>query len=54
MNDDNPDEFIASSSLKVDHVPLKVSDLQESVDFCHSILGFSVLRRFTVSSSKLI
>ena len=43
VNDDNPDKFIASSSLKVDHVRLKVSDLQESIDFYQSILGFSVL-----------
>jgi len=43
MNLDNPNEFIASPSLRVDHVHLKVSNLQESIDFYHSILGFSVL-----------
>lgn len=43
VNNDNPDKFIASPSLKVDHVRLKVSDLQESIDFYQSILGFSVL-----------
>ena len=43
MNHDNPNEFIASPSMKVNHVHLKVSNLQESMDFYQSILGFSVL-----------
>lgn len=43
MNHDNPNEFIASPSMKVNHVHLKVSNLQESMDFYQSILRFSVL-----------
>ena len=35
--------FIADPSLKIDHVHLKVSDLQKSIDFYRSILGFRVL-----------
>jgi catechol 2,3-dioxygenase len=43
MSFDNSVEFIASPSLKVDHVHLKVSNLHEAVDFYQSILGFNVL-----------
>jgi catechol-2,3-dioxygenase len=35
--------FTANPSLKLDHVYLKVSDLQNSIDFYQSILGFRVL-----------
>ncbi len=35
--------FISDPSLKIDHVHLKVSDLQKSIDFYRSILGFMVL-----------
>ena len=40
---DTANEFIASPSLKVDHVHLKVSNLHEAVEFYQSILGFTVL-----------
>jgi len=41
---DDHGEFIASLSLKLDHVHLKVSNLQQSIDFYQSILGFSILK----------
>jgi len=44
MTVNSPDDYIASPSLKVDHVHIKVSDLQDSIDFYQSILGFSLLR----------
>lgn len=44
MTVDSPDNFVASPSLKVDHVRLKVSDLQTSIDFYQSILGLSRLK----------
>ena len=40
---DKDHRFIANPSLKIDHVHLKVSDLQNSIDFYQSILGFRVL-----------
>lgn len=40
---DTDNNFIANPSLKIDHVHLKVSDLQNSIDFYQSILGFKVL-----------
>lgn len=40
---DKPKEFVANPSLKVDHVRLKVSNLQDSINFYKSILGFGVL-----------
>ncbi len=43
MSIDTPSEFIASPSLKVDHVHLKVSNLHEAVKFYQSVLGFNVL-----------
>ncbi len=36
-------EFVADPSLKVDHVQLKVSNLNDSIDFYQSILGYDVL-----------
>lgn len=44
-NSINPEDnsFIANPSLKIDHVHLKVSNLQNSIDFYQSILGFRVL-----------
>jgi catechol 2,3-dioxygenase len=41
---DLSNEFIANSSLKVDHVHLKVTNLHEAVEFYQSVLGFTVLR----------
>ncbi|ALI35415.1 Catechol-2,3-dioxygenase [Candidatus Nitrosocosmicus oleophilus] len=43
MDVDNPNEFVASPSLKVDHVHLKVSNIEESIGFYESILGLNVL-----------
>jgi catechol 2,3-dioxygenase len=40
---DKPKEFVANPSLKVDRVSLKVSNLQDSINFYKSILGFGVL-----------
>ena len=40
---DKPKEFVSNPSLKVDHVHLKVSNLQDSINFYKSILGFGVL-----------
>lgn len=40
---DKSKEFVANPSLKVDHVSLKVSNLQDSINFYKSILGFGVL-----------
>ncbi len=37
--------FIANPSLKIDHVDLKVSKLEESVSFYQSILGFRILKK---------
>ena len=45
-NDDSSDismSFSASPSLKIDHVHLKVSNLDNSINFYKNILGFSVL-----------
>lgn len=44
MTVDSPHNFVASPSLKVDHVRLKVSNLQTSIDFYQSILGLRLLR----------
>ena len=41
-NSDN--SFTINPSLKIDHVHLKVSNLQTSVNFYQSILGFKVLK----------
>jgi catechol 2,3-dioxygenase len=38
------DPFLINSSMKINHVHLKVSNLQESIDFYKSILGFKVLK----------
>ena len=43
MHIDESSEFVANPSLKIDYVHLKVSDLQTSIDFYQSILGFTVL-----------
>lgn len=43
MSIDKSKEFVANPSLKVDHVRLKVSNLQDSINFYKSILGFDVL-----------
>lgn len=40
---DKPKEFVSDPSLKVDHVHIKVSNLQDSINFYRSILGFVVL-----------
>ncbi len=42
LDNNNTNPFIANPSLKVDHVHLKVSNLQNSVNFYQSILGFNV------------
>jgi catechol 2,3-dioxygenase len=42
--------FIADPSLKIDHVHLKVHDLQKSIDFYRSILGFRVLENSSVEN----
>ncbi|KAA2283146.1 MAG: VOC family protein [Candidatus Nitrosocosmicus sp.] len=38
------DNFVVNPSLKIDHVRLKVSILQTSIDFYQTILGLSLLR----------
>ncbi|WP_458747403.1 VOC family protein [Candidatus Nitrosocosmicus sp. T] len=40
--DDNP--FVINSSMKINHVHLKVSNLSESVNFYKKILGFRILK----------
>lgn len=40
----NSDTFIADPSLKIDHVHLKVSKLDQSVNFYQNILGFKILK----------
>ncbi len=42
-NKHEDNRFIANPALKIDHVHLKVSNLQNSIDFYQSILGFRVL-----------
>ena len=41
--DNNDDSFISNPSLKIDHVHLKVSNLENSIHFYQSILGFKVM-----------
>lgn len=43
VSDDTPRDFMARQSLRVDHIHLKVSNLQEAVEFYQSILGFGVI-----------
>ena len=40
---DNDATFVSNPSLKIDHVHLKVSNLENSIHFYQSILGFSVI-----------
>ena len=40
--DDAP--FVINSSMKINHVHLKVSNLSESLNFYKSILGFKILK----------
>ena len=45
MNDnDNNNSFAINTSLKIDNVHLRVSNLKESVNFYQSILGFRNLK----------
>lgn len=46
--------FIADPSLKIDHVHLKVHDLQKSIDFYRSILGFRVLENSSVENMAFL
>ena len=41
---ENNNSFTVNPSLKIDHVHLRVSDLEESVNFYQSILGFKILK----------
>lgn len=46
INDDikiNDDSFISNPSLKIDHLHLKVTNLENSIHFYQSILGFKVI-----------
>ena len=43
-NNDN-NSFTINSSLKIDHVHLRVTDLKESAKFYQSILGFRILKK---------
>lgn len=46
--------FIADPSLKIDHVHLKVHDLQKSIDFYRSILGFRVLENSSMENMAFL
>jgi catechol 2,3-dioxygenase len=41
----NGNSFIFNPLSKIDHVYLRVSDLQKSTDFYQSIVGFRVLKK---------
>src|SRR5688572_5333626 len=43
VSNDTPRDFMTHQSLRVDHIHLKVSNLQEAVEFYKSILGFAVI-----------
>ena len=37
--------MVIASNLKIDHVHLKVSNLERSLQFYRSILGFKIIRQ---------
>ena len=55
MNDnDNNNSFAINTSLKIDYVHLRVSNLKESVNFYQSILFFRNLKyKFTPNTAFL-
>ncbi len=48
------DPFIINSSMKINHVHLKVSNLSESLNFYKSILGFRVLKEDVHSNTAFL
>jgi len=46
--------FIANPSLKIDHVHLKVSNLQNSIDFYESILGFRMVQKSSENNTSYL
>jgi catechol 2,3-dioxygenase len=50
--DDNP--FAINSSMKINHVHLKVSNLSESVNFYKKILGFRILKEDLYSNTTFL
>jgi len=54
MNDnDNNNSFAINTSLKIDHVHLRVSNLKESVNFYQSFLGFKVLKDDSITNNTV-
>ena len=54
MNDnDNNNSFAINTSLKIDHVHLRVSNLKESVNFYQSFLGFKVLKDYSITNNTV-
>ena len=51
-NEDNG--FIANPSLRIDHVHLKVSNLQDSIDFYESILGFRMVEKSSENNTSYL
>lgn len=51
-NEDN--RFIANPSLRIDHVHLKVSNLQNSIDFYQSILGFRMVQKSSENNTSYL
>jgi catechol 2,3-dioxygenase len=50
--DDNP--FLINSSMKINHVHLKVSNLSKSVNFYKKILGFRILKEDLFSNTTFL
>ncbi len=50
----NNDSFIINPSLKIDHVHLRVSDMQKSIKFYQSILGFRVLKNISCNDTVFL
>lgn len=53
-NNSKDNNFTADPSLRLDHVHLKVHDLQKSIDFYRSILGFRVLENSSVENMAFL
>ena len=52
-NNDN-NSFTINPSLKIDHVHLRVTDLQESAKFYQSILGFRVFKEDSATKTAFL